>query len=294
MRFIEAKTILSSWSSGDGWFGSNYNMNIYKGCSHGCIYCDSRSECYKVENFDEVRGKKDVLTILERELRTKRKKGMVSTGAMTDPYNPQESVYQLTKGALKLIHKYGYGASVLTKSDLVVRDVDILNKIKEHSPVVVKFTITTYDDELCKQIEPRVVESSKRFAAMKSLSQGGIFTGIHMWPILPYINDTDENIKNIVRAAAENGAKFVSYYFGVTLRQNQRLYYYQQLDKILPGVKEKYIKTFGHSYQCMSPRSKQLWNVFEQECKINGLLYKMSDIRKAIKEPYEAKQLTLF
>lgn len=294
MEFIDAKQILSNWSKGDGWFGNNYNMNIYKGCNHGCIYCDSRSSCYRVENFDQVRAKKDVLLLLEKELISKRKKGIVGTGAMSDPYNPLEEKYQLTRGSLQLINRYGFGTSLITKSDLVVRDIDILEKIKFHSPVVVKFTITTYDDDLCKKIEPNVSVSSDRFKAIKKLSNKGIFTGVQIWPILPFINDTEDNIKNIVQAAAENGAKYVCGYFAVTLRQNQRIYFYNQLDKLFPGLKQKYIKIYGDSYECHSINRKELWKVLVSECEKYGLLYKMVDIRREIKRKYENEQMTLF
>ncbi len=294
MELIEAKKILSPWSNGDSWFGYNYNMNIYKGCSHGCIYCDSRSECYRVDNFDKVRAKKNVLLLLENELKSKRKKGIIGTGAMSDSYNPFEAKYKLTRGALELINKYGFGASVLTKSDLVVRDIDILSKIQEHSPVMAKFTITTYDDELCKKIEPNVSVTSKRLKALKEISKAGIFTGILMWPILPFINDTEENIKLIVKAAAENGARFVSPSLGVTLRQNQRLYFYQQLDRLFPGLKQKYINTYGEKYECNSPLENELWKTFKIECDKYGLLHKMSDIREEYKRKYENKQISLF
>jgi DNA repair photolyase len=213
---------------------------------------------------------------------------------MSDPYNPYEVGYKLTRGALELIDRYGFGASVLTKSDLVVRDIDILSKIKEHSPTMAKLTITTYDDDLCRIIEPNVSVASSRFKALNQLSQAGIFTGIHMWPILPFINDTEENIRLIVKAAAENGASFVSSYFGVTLRQNQRVYYYQQLDRFFPGVKQKYIAAFRDSYECRSTHEDELWKVFVAECDRYGLLYKMSDIREAFKSDYENKQISMF
>lgn len=292
MRFIEAKKILSPWSDGESWFGNNYGMNIYKGCSHGCIYCDSRSECYRVENFDEVRAKENVLILLEKELRAKRKKGIVGNGAMSDPYNPFESKYKLTRGALELINKYGYGASVLTKSDLVLRDIDVLKKIKDHSPVMVKFTITTYDDELCKKIEPNVAVTSKRLEAIKTLSEAGIFTGVLMWPLLPFINDTPENIKAIVREVAERGGTFVTPYFGVTLRQNQRIFFYQKLDKLFPGLKQIYIKTYGGSYECRSNNEKELKEIFKSDCLRYNLIYKMSDIREKLKSNYQTSQMS--
>lgn len=294
MEFIEAKKILSSWSDGEGWFGSNYGMNIYKGCCHGCIYCDSRSECYRIDNFDNVKGKKDVLLLLEKDLSSKRKKGIVATGAMSDPYNPFEEKYKLTRGALELIDRYGFGSSLLTKSDLIVRDIDLLSRIKSHSPVMVKFTITTFDDDLCKRIEPNVAITSRRLSALKEISDKGIFTGVLIWPILPFINDSEENIRLIIKAAAENGASFVTPYFGVTLRLNQRVYFYQKLDKLFPGLKEKYIKTYGDSYECHSLNRNRLWEVLKSECSKYGLLYKMKDIREVLKNKYEHQQISLF
>jgi len=292
MRFIEAKKLLSSWSSGEGWFGNNYGMNIYKGCSHGCIYCDSRSECYRVDNFDEVRAKENTLGMLEKELRSKRKKGIIATGAMSDPYNPFEAKYKLTRGALELIDRYGFGASLLTKSDLVVRDIDVLTKIKKHSPVMVKFTITTYDDALCKKVEPKVAVTSRRLKALRELSRAGIFTGVMMWPLLPFINDTEENVKNIITAAAESGADFVVPYFGVTLRQNQRLYFYQQLDKLFPGVKQKYISSYKDNYECRCSNQEKLSQLLAAECRRHGLMHKMSDVREALKGGYKTEQIS--
>lgn len=294
MRFIEAKQILSPWTSGENWFGTNYNMNLYKGCCHGCIYCDSRSECYHVENFDEVRGKVNAVKLLEGELRNKRKKGIIGTGAMSDPYNPFEEKYELTRRSLEVINKYGYGVGLITKSDLVLRDLDIFLKIKEHSPAMANLTITTYDDELCKKIEPNVTISSKRFEAVRRLSENGIFSGILMYPILPFINDNEENVISIVKKAAESRASFVTSYFGVTLRQNQRAHFYMQLDKLFPGLKDKYIKAYGNSYQCFSLNSEHLKNIFKEECKKYNLIYKMSDIIEALKSKYEEKQISLF
>lgn len=294
MRLIPTKQILSAWSNGDNWFGTNYGMNIYKGCCHGCIYCDSRSECYHVDNFDEVRGKENALAIIEGELKSKRRKGIVGTGAMSDPYNPFEESYKLTRGALELIQKYGFGIGVTTKSDLVLRDIDLFLKIKEHSPSMVNFTITTYEDSLCRKIEPNVAVTSERFAAIKKLSGAGIFGGVLLGPILPFINDTEENIKLIVMQAANCGAKFVHPFFGVTLRQNQRAYFYDQLDRMFPGLKQQYMKTFGDSYQCSSPNAKNLKKVFISECEKYNLLYKMPDIIRALKANYEERQISFF
>lgn len=294
MQLIPAKQILSTWSNGERWFGINYGMNIYKGCCHGCIYCDSRSECYNVGNFDVVRGKENALAIIEMELKSKRKKGIVGTGGMSDPYNPFEAEYKLTRGALKLIAKYGFGVGAITKSELVLRDIDLFVKIKEQAPSMVNFTITTYNDNLGKIIESNVTPTSKRFDALKQLSEAGIFTGVLMAPILPFINDTEENIRLITEQAAKCGAKFVIPYFGVTLRQNQRDYFYDQLHKKFPSIKENYIKTFGNRYDCISPNSRRLWKVLVKECQRFGLLYKMPDIIESLNSKYENRQLTFF
>lgn len=150
IEYIPAKTIVTKTKSPE-WFGMDYNMNIYKGCCHGCIYCDSRSECYHVENFDKVRAKENALQIIRDDLRRKVKKGVIGTGAMSDPYNPFEEKLCLTRHALELVDAYEFGIAIATKSPLITRDADILSGIKEHSPVLCKITITTADDELSKK-----------------------------------------------------------------------------------------------------------------------------------------------
>ncbi len=295
MKFIPAKTILSGYESGNSWFGKNYTMNIYKGCCHGCIYCDSRSECYGVEDFDEVRAKEYALDLLQRELRAKRRAGVIGTGAMSDPYNPFEERYRLTRDALELIHNVPrFGISIATKSDLIIRDMDVLRSIKSHAPVLVKLTITTADDILGKKIEPNVAASSKRFSAIQELSDNGIFSGILLMPVLPFLEDHENNISEIIRLAYEHGAKFIYPAFGVTLRQNQREWYYKKLDEHFPGLKQKYIKQFGNAYECPSPKAKTLLQLFQKECDRLGILYKMTDIIKGYQHGYDDQQLTLF
>lgn len=294
MEFIKAKTIISGYSEGHSWFGNNYNMNIYKGCSHGCIYCDSRSDCYGVEDFDRVRAKENALTTIERELKSKRRKGVVGTGAMSDPYNPFEKEYCLTRGALELINRYGFGVSIATKSNLITRDIDILKSIQNHSPVLIKITITTYVDELSRIIEPNVSTSSNRFETIKVLSDNGIFTGILLMPVLPFIEDNADNIKGVIDLAHKSGAKFIYPAFGVTLRQNQREWYYRKLDESFPNLKQKYIKQFGNSYECRSPKAKELWQLFKKECQKYNILYKMSDIINGYKQNYEHNQISFF
>ncbi|WP_409070219.1 radical SAM protein [Clostridium sp. FAM 1755] len=297
LEYIPAKTLISNYNKNNWWFGINYNMNIYKGCSHGCIYCDSRSECYGVENFDKVRAKKDAIQIITNELRKKRKKGVIGTGAMSDPYNPFEKEMMLTREALKEINNFNFGIAIATKSDLVLRDIDILKKIKSHSPTLIKITITTFDDELCKRIEPNVCVTSKRFKAIKELSNNGIFTGILLMPILPFINDNEENIVQIVRKAHECGAKFIfAYGMGLTLRGNQREYFYNSLIEKFPNknIVAKYKETFGNKYECASLNHKRLWYIFKNECEKLGILYKMEDIILAYKSNYGDNQISWF
>lgn len=297
MKYIEAKSIVSSYQGNNSWFGINYNMNIYKGCPHGCIYCDSRSECYGIEEFDAVRAKLNSTAVIRKDLKSKRKKGVVGTGAMSDPYNVFERKYEYTREALKLIDEFGFGIGIATKSSLITRDINILKRIKTHSPVIIKITITTYDDKLCGKIEPNVSLSSKRFQALKMLSDEGIYAGILLMPILPFINDTEENIVNIVRKAYDNGAKFIfAYGMGLTLRGNQRDYYYEKLIKLFPEKKlvEQYMNGYGNSYECSSQNSRKLWSVFTKECNKYGILYKMSDIINDYKRGYYEEQIKWF
>lgn len=295
MDFIKAKTILSKVKYGNEWYGIDYNMNLYKGCSHRCIYCDSRSNCYHIDNFDMVRGKENALYILEQELLKKREKGVIGIGAMSDTYNPLEKEFEQTRGALKLISKYGFGVSIDTKSDLILRDIDILKEINLKNNVIIKFTITTPNDELSKIIEPNVCESSKRLQAIKKLSDNGIFVGIMMNPVLPFITDKEEDIKELVKLASESGAKFIHTYMGMTLRENQRDYYYDKLGQNFIGLKEKYTKYYGDRYNCVAPNYKRLYKLFTDECDKYGLLYNMNDIIKAYKKEIKSnEQISLF
>jgi len=294
MKEISAKTILQKVkSNGDYWFKADYNMNLYKGCCHGCIYCDSRSSCYGVENFDEVRIKKDCLLILEKEL-YKYKRGVVGIGAMSDAYNPFEKQYRLTRGALKLIDKYNYGLQMSTKSDLILEDIDLIEKINKKSPVNVGLTITTYNDRLSKLIETSVSLSSERFEVLRQLSLRGIFCGVIFSPMLPFITDNEDNVRNMVRMASEAGASYIYTYYAVTLRDNQREYYYKKIESLKPGLSYLYRNKYKNSYVCVSPAAKKLKAVFESECDKYGLLYKMEDINEAYYIKRENKQISLF
>lgn len=294
MEFIPAKTIISGYTENNPWFGNNYNMNIYKGCCHGCIYCDSRSECYRIDEFDKVRAKENTLAIIARELKSKRRTGVTGMGAMSDPYNPFEEQYRLTRGALELINTHRFGVSIATKSDLVTRDIDLLSSIKKHSPVLVKLTVTTADDALCSKIEPYAPVASRRFKAVRELSLNGIFTGILLMPVLPFLEDNEDNISNIIDLAYENGTKFIYPAFGVTLRQNQREWFYNKIDEHFPSIRQKYVKQYGNSYKCSSPRAKELWKFFKSRCDQLGILYKMADIINEYQQNYLYEQISMF
>jgi DNA repair photolyase len=293
IQLIPAKTIISRTSHPESWFGNTYNMNLYRGCNHGCIYCDSRSDCYQVENFDEIVAKENAFAIIEKELRCKRKRGVIGTGAMSDPYNFKEKGQCLTQGALQLIDRYGFGVNIITKSDLIVRDLDLLKSINEQAPVGVGITITIADDDLARRIEPGAPAASRRFAAIKSLSDKGIYAGILMMPILPFISDDIGNILTMVRSAAENGARFIYPLFGMTLRDGQREYFYQELDRLYPGLKLKYQKLFGNCYQCMSPDQEKLAELFYRECEHQGIIYRMPEIIQGIYNSAGRRQLNL-
>ena len=295
MEFIKAKTILSKVNDGDNWYGIDYKINLYRGCSHGCIYCDSRSDCYHIDNFDIPKGKENALLILDNELAKKKKKGIIGIGSMSDTYNPNELKYEITRGALKLILKYNFGVSIDTKSDLILRDLDLLKKINLQNNVVVKFTITTPNDNLSKIIEPNVCPSSKRFKAIRKLADNNIIVGIMLNPILPFITDSEEDIKKIVKMAHESGAKFIHTYMGMTLRDSQREYYFSKLDKYFIGIKDKYIKYYKEKYNCPIPNYKKIYNVFIDECNKYGIMYDMKDIVKYIKQHNKENiQISLF
>lgn len=292
MRLIPAKSILSAYAPDNPWFGVHYNMNIYKGCNHGCIYCDSRSQCYGVEDFDEVRAKSDALALIDRELQGKRRSGVVGTGAMSDPYNPLEREHELTRGALKLIRRYGFGISIATKSALVTRDIDVLQAIHRHSPVVVMLTVTTADDRLAHILEPGASPPSERFGALRALADSGIPCGILMMPVLPFIEDTLENVADILEKGHGAGARYVCAGFGVTLRQNQREWFYQKLDAHFPGLRQRYIRQYGEAYSCPSPNAPELKRLLKRICRETGMKHHMKAIIADYTAGYGSQQLS--
>lgn len=266
IREIEAKTILGTVRQPDPIFGLKYNLNLYRGCQHQCIYCDSRSACYQIEDFEhEVLVKVNAPEVLERELARKRIKGTVGTGSMNDPYMPLEAQYHLTRRILQLLLKYGFGVHIITKSALVERDMDLLAAIGQ-TYAAVTFTITTVDDGLAQKLEPGAPISSRRFEAMARLATNGVYTGVSLMPILPFIEDQEDNIRGIVRQVAEAGGKYIIPWFSVTLRDRQRDYFYQKLDSLFPGVRQRYEKTYGERYGCVPINARRLEKVFNDAC----------------------------
>lgn len=290
---IRAKAILARTADPNGWFSARYNMNLYRGCEHRCIYCDSRSDCYQIGDFDhELLVKVNAIELLEKELPRKRIKGTISTGAMTDPYTPAENEYRLTRQALELIDRFGFGVHVTTKSDLITRDLDVLSRISRVRASV-SFTLTTTDDDLARKVEPGAPSPSRRLEAMARLTEAGIRVGVDMMPILPFIEDTEENILPIVRRAAEVGAKYIFPAFGTTMRSGSREYFYDRLDALFPGLRARYELTFRDRYECPSPYRGRLKQVFTDECRRLGLMHDMAQIN-ALFVSNEPKQLDLF
>ena len=271
IREIVAKTILSRVSQVDTIFGLDYGMNLYRGCQHRCIYCDSRSLCYGIDHFDsEVLVKSNAIDLLRDALSRKRKVGIIGTGSMNDPYMPVEREVGLTRQALETIADYGFGVHVITKSDLVLRDLDVLKRIARVSAAV-SFTITTIDDDLARRVEPQAPPSSTRLRAMKALSDAGIETRVSLMPTLPFIEDNWSNVSAIIEAAYRHGARVVIPWFGMSMRDRQREYFYRQLDQLSPGLKQRYQRTYGADYSCPSPHADDLYARSHALCARLGL-----------------------
>lgn len=272
---IQAKTILSPLRvKGYDPFGIAYSMNIYRGCQHQCIYCDSRSSCYQIGNFSDILVKENAIELLKQELAAKRKRLTIGTGSMNDPYMPLEKELELTRRALEQIVRFRYPIHVITKSDMVVRDIELLAEISK-TYAAVSFTITTIDDDLSAIIEPGAPSSSRRFEAMRQLSKAGIYTGIIISPVLPWITDSQENMAKLLRRAHAAGAKYALAWPGLTQRRGQREWFYDKLDTHFPGIKEKYIALFGNTYECDSPNAEALNACYYQVCRELRLATKM-------------------
>ena len=295
MDYIPAKHILIR-SKSTAWFGTDHTVNLYRGCCHGCLYCDSRSDCYRNPDFDRVTAKADALRILRDELARKVRPAFIAMGAMSDPYNPFEEELLLTRHALELIDAYDCGVSVDTKSDLIVRDIDLYQSIQAHSPVICKLTITTVDEGLAAKVEPRAPSPARRLAAIRSLAQAGLFCGVLLMPVLPFLEDRPEQVLSVVDRSADAGAKFIYPGFGVTMRQGQREYFLRELDRAFPGehLSRRYLARYGDRYRCPSPRARELWEVFAARCRERGLLYQMPHIVSAATRGYGDRQLTFF
>ena len=273
-------------------------MNIYRGCLHGCIYCDSRSLCYQMNHkFDDIEVKANAVGLLENTLRRKRNKCMIGTGAMSDPYMPIEEKLGNMRKCLEVIERYGFGVTMITKSTKVLRDLDLLKKINEKSKCVVQMTLTTYDEDLCRIVEPNVETTYERFRALEILRDNGIPTVVWLCPILPFINDTEENIRGILDYCVRAKVKgIINFDMGVTLRDGNREYFYKKLDEHFPGLKEKYIRMYGNSYQLSSPNSRQLNMIYKSECIKNGIMCDVNECFEYLnkyEDKYGGEQISL-
>ena len=287
MLYGDYKTILSPQNG----------MNIYRGCSHGCIYCDSRSLCYQINHdFEDIEVKRNGALILEAQLRRKRKPCMISTGAMCDPYIHLESEIQATRRCLEVIDKHGFGLAIQTKSARILRDMDILKRINSGAKCVVQITLTTFDEDLCKKIEPNVSTTSERFSVLETFRDEGIPTVVWLSPVLPFINDTEENLLGLLDYCFRAEVRgILNFGFGVTMREGNREYFYKKLDEKFPGIKQKYITQYGNSYECTSPNNAKLMEIFKSKCEQRGILYKTDDVFAYLRkyEPQE-RQMSMF
>lgn len=288
MHYVKAKGILSPKNG----------MNLYRGCQHGCIYCDSRSLCYNMNHdFEDIEVKENALVLLEDALRKKRKPCMIGTGSMSDPYMPLEANLRYTRRALQLIKKYGCGATLITKSNRVIEDIDLLKSINHSTKCVVQMTLTTYDDDLCRLIEPNVCTTSERFKTLKALNNAGIPTIVWLCPILPFINDTEENIRGILDYCSLAKVKgIICFGMGVTLREGNREYFYNKLDESFPGTKEQYIRRYGGAYMLESPKHRELMQLFHSICDRYGIMHDNDAIFNYLSEfeQNSSKQISWF
>ena len=264
IKDVYAKTAFTQTGNPGGWFGCRYNMNPYRGCEHRCIYCDSRSQCYGVEDFDHVvEAKVNLPELLREELAKKKHKGIMGFGAMSDPWTYAERKMGLTRACLEVLCQFSWPVHLTTKSDMCLRDLDIISEIAKRSYINIVFTLTTADDALARKIEPGAPPPSERLEAMKILADAGVKTGTLMTPVLPYIEDNKENIRQVVQETAGAGGEFCIGYLGMTLRDRQRVYYYSKLDELFPGLRAKYEAAYGESYSCHVPGGAQLYDFFK-------------------------------
>lgn len=287
MHFVDAKGILSAHNG----------MNLYRGCTHGCIYCDSRSRCYQMNHdFEDIEVKQNAPWLLEKALRSKRKKCMIGTGAMCDPYMHCEEQLGLTRRCLEIIDHYGFGLAIQTKSDRILRDLELLKSINQKAKCVVQMTLTTYDEELCKILEPNVCTTRKRYEALQIFRENGIPTVVWLSPVLPFINDTKENIEGILDYCISAEVRgIICFGMGMTLREGDREYFYAALDRHFPGMKERYRQKFGYSYEISSERSRELMRIFKSRCRENNIICDLDACFQYLQEfPEQYTQLSLF
>ena len=290
MHFVDAKWILTG-------SGGHYGMNIYRGCTHGCIYCDSRSRCYQFTHpFEDIEVKQNAPNLLEKALKSKRKKCMIGTGAMSDPYMHCEENLRLTRKCLEIILENDFGGAIQTKSDRILRDIDLLSKINRSAKCVVQMTLTTYDDDLCRILEPNVCITKRRIEVLEEMRKNGIPTIVWLTPILPFINDTEDNITAILNECARVGVKgIINFGMGLTLREGDREYYYAALDRHFPRMKEQYIKQYGNAYELPSPNAKELMGLLQRICKEKGMLSTPDECFRFMHElPDKYRQMSIF
>ena len=289
MHFVKVKGILSSKNG----------MNLFRGCTHGCIYCDSRSKCYQMNHsFEDIEVKENSIELLEDRLKRKRKKCMIGMGSMTDPYINEELKLNYTRKALETINKYGFGLTLITKSSNIIRDLDLLKEINSKTKCVVQMTLTTYDERLCKIIEPNVSTTKERVETLIKLREAGIPTVVWMTPILPYINDTKENVIGILNYCKEAKVKgILCFGMGLTLREGNREYFYSKLDKYFPYLKDRYIREFGNSYVINSKNNYRLMKIFRDFCENEKIMHdynKIFSYLNTFEEKEISKQLSIF
>ena len=289
MHFVQAKSLLSSKNG----------MNLYRGCTHGCIYCDSRSKIYNMNHdFEDIEVKQNSLELLKKALKSKKEKCMIGTGSMTDPYIPLESKLEFVRNSLKLIYRYGFGFTCVTKSDLILRDLDLLKKINEKAKTVVQISLTTADEDLCRKIEPNVCTTKRRVEVLKKLNEANIPTVVWLTPFLPYINDTEENISELLDYCIETNVKgIICFNIGLTLRDGNRQYFYKKLDESFPGLKNRYIEKYGSNYLLESENNRQLMDLFYKKTAENNILNKPNNVFSYLKDfpnKDKSRQSTLY
>jgi len=286
MHYARYRTVLSPQGG----------FNLYRGCTHGCIYCDSRSACYQMKHdFEDIEVKQDAPAMLDRELSSRRKKQMLMTGSMCDPYIPLERELGYTRACLESILRRGFGAAILTKSDLILRDEDLIRAINARTKCVVQMTLTCADDRMSRKIEPNVCTTRRRHEVLKRFQQLGVPTVVWMGPVLPFLTDTEENVRELLELCADAGVKgVVSFAMGMTLREGNREYYYQALDRLFPGTKRQYVQAFGNSYECPSPNAEKLDKLFHGFCERHGILHDLRQVLDYVQEfPKEGEQLEM-